>query len=88
MIYIFFSDVARELFGHIPPIVKSLPPEKNQSFFPELGPESELTPLHLAAYQGNEGVLRMLINFPKVLPDVKTKLHVRVLLNKTYFLVA
>ena len=71
-------DVSRELFTHIPPTARSLPPEKNQSFLPDLGSESDLTPLHYAAYQGNEGVLRMLINFPKVVPDVKTRLHVSI----------
>ncbi|KAL7641411.1 UNVERIFIED_CONTAM: hypothetical protein RMT77_008551 [Armadillidium vulgare] len=71
------NEMTRELLSHIPAIVKSEPPgvRGEGALLPNLGAEADLTPLHLAAHQGNEGVLRVLLNLPNVLPDVKSKLH-------------
>lgn len=70
--------MVRELLSHIPATVMSEPPGSRGegSLLPNLGSESDLTPLHLAAHQGNEGVVRVLLNLPSVLPDVKSKLNV------------
>lgn len=51
----------RELLTHVPGTVKSDPPTGG-SLVGELGSESGMTPLHLAAYSGNENVVRLLLN--------------------------
>lgn len=45
----------------MPGTVKSEPPTGG-SLVGELGNESGMTPLHLAAYSGNENVVRLLLN--------------------------
>lgn len=45
----------------MPGTVKSDPPT-GASLVGELGSESGMTPLHLAAYSGNENVVRLLLN--------------------------
>lgn len=57
----FVSDTVRELLTHVPGTVKSDPPTGG-SLVGELGSESGMTPLHLAAYSGNENVVRLLLN--------------------------
>ena len=71
--------MVRELLSYIPATVKSEPPGggPEMSLLPKLGAESDLTPLHLAAHQGNEGVLRVLLNLATVLPNVKSRINVR-----------
>lgn len=49
------------MLTHIPGTVKSDPPTGG-SLVGELGSESGMTPLHLAAYSGNENVVRLLLN--------------------------
>lgn len=51
----------RELLTHVPATVKSDAPN-GTSLVGELGSESGMTPLHLAAYSGNENVVRLLLN--------------------------
>lgn len=51
----------RELLTNVPGTVKSDPPTGG-SLVGELGSESGMTPLHLAAYSGNENVVRLLLN--------------------------
>lgn len=48
-----------------------------QSLVPELGSESGMTPLHLAAYSGNENVVRLLLNSPGVQVDAATTENVK-----------
>ena len=49
------SEVPASLFG--PPVLR------------ELEGEAGLTPLHLAAYSGDENVVRLLLNSPGILVD-------------------
>ncbi|CAL4076985.1 unnamed protein product, partial [Meganyctiphanes norvegica] len=72
------TEIVRELLTHIPAYIKSEPPSigaGSRPFLPDLGAEADLTPLHLASHEGNEGVVRILFNSPNVLPDVKSRLH-------------
>lgn len=71
-----FSDTVRELLGHVPGTVKSEPPT-GTSLVGELGTESGMTPLHLAAYSGNENVVRLLLNSAGVQVEAATTENVR-----------
>ncbi|KAG7161085.1 Ankyrin-3-like 5, partial [Homarus americanus] len=72
------TEIVRELLSHIPATIKSDPPilSGGRPFLPDLGAEADLTPLHLAAHEGNEGVVRILFNIPGVQPDVTSRLNV------------
>lgn len=71
--------MVRELLAHIPATIKSEPPilSGGRPFLPDLGAEADLTPLHLAAHEGNEGVVRILLNIPGVQADGTSRLNVR-----------
>ncbi|XP_042235992.1 serine/threonine-protein phosphatase 6 regulatory ankyrin repeat subunit B-like, partial [Homarus americanus] len=71
------TEIVRELLSHIPATIKSDPPilSGGRPFLPDLGAEADLTPLHLAAHEGNEGVVRILFNIPGVQPDVTSRLN-------------
>lgn len=64
-------DTVRELLSHIPATVKSDPPS-GVSVLGVLGNESGMTPLHFAAFSGNENVVRLLLNFAGVQVDAST----------------
>lgn len=66
----------RELLSHIPATVKSDAPT-GVSILGELGTESGMTPLHLAAYSGNENVVRLLLNSVGVQVEAVTNENVR-----------
>lgn len=72
-------EMVRELLAHIPATIKSEPPilSGGRPFLPDLGAEADLTPLHLAAHEGNEGVVRILLNIPGVQADGTSRLNVR-----------
>jgi len=72
-------DTVRELLSHIPATVKSDPPS-GVSVLGVLGNESGMTPLHFAAYSGNENVVRLLLNSAGVQVDASTVESVNVLL--------
>lgn len=65
----------RELLAHVPAIVKSDPPTGG-SLVGELGNESGMTPLHFAAYSGNENVVRLLLNSVGVQVDAASSENV------------
>lgn len=65
------ADTVRELLSHIPAGVKSDPPS-GASVLGVLGNESGMTPLHFAAYSGNENVVRLLLNSAGVQVDAST----------------
>ena len=70
-------DVVQELLAHVPATVTSASPALlSTSLVKELGSESGLTPLHLAAYSGRENVVRILLNSPGVQHDAVTNLNV------------
>ena len=60
---IFFTDAVRELLTHIPASIKSEPAASPaHALSQDLASESELTPLHMAAFSGSEAVVRALLN--------------------------
>jgi ankyrin repeat protein len=62
-IYLLIIDTVRELLTHVPVSVKSeTPTNPIYAVAKALSTESELTPLHLAAYSGSENVVRALLN--------------------------
>lgn len=77
-----FADTVRELLSHVPATVKSDPPS-GASLVGELGSESGMTPLHLAAYSGNENVVRLLLNSAGVQVDSATTENVNIILKAT-----
>ena len=57
------TETVRELLTHVPGNAKSeLPSGAHHAMAPELAGESELGPLHMAAYSGSEDVVRVLLN--------------------------
>lgn len=79
IILLLILDTVRELLSHIPATVKSDPPS-GVSVLGVLGNESGMTPLHFAAYSGNENVVRLLLNSAGVQVDASTVESVSVLL--------
>lgn len=79
MIYIHFNfaETVRELLSHISATVKSDAPT-GVSILGELGTESGMTPLHLAAYSGNENVVRLLLNSVGVQVEALTNENVSI----------
>jgi ankyrin repeat protein len=75
--YMFLIDTVRELLSHVPGTVKSDAPSGN-SLVEELGNESGMSPLHLAAYSGNENVVRLLLNSAGVQVDASTAENVSI----------
>ena len=73
------AEMVRDLLAFIPATIKSEPPilSGSRPFLPDLGAEADLTPLHLAAHEGNEGVVRILLNIPGVQADGTSRLNVR-----------
>lgn len=71
LLLLLISDTVRELLSHIPATVKSDPPS-GVSVLGVLGNESGMTPLHFAAYSGNENVVRLLLNSAGVQVDAST----------------
>lgn len=65
-------DFVREMLTKVPATVKSEHPGGGDSWLKDLGAESGLTPLHLAAQSGHEGLVRLLLNSPGVQADVST----------------
>lgn len=85
----FHAEMVRDLLAHIPATIKSEPPilSGGRPFLPDLGAEADLTPLHLAAHEGNEGVVRILLNIPGVQADGTSRLNVRLAyIHVTHFL--
>ncbi|KAI1722541.1 ankyrin repeats (3 copies) domain-containing protein [Ditylenchus destructor] len=56
------SDFVIEMLKHVPASVRSEPPIFNHFVVKEFSTEYGLTPLHLAAQSGHDGLVRMLIN--------------------------
>uniref|UniRef100_A0ABM0LU22 Uncharacterized protein LOC100376500 n=1 Tax=Saccoglossus kowalevskii TaxID=10224 RepID=A0ABM0LU22_SACKO len=69
-------EFVREMLPKVPATVKSEPPSVpiEPSGGKDLGTAHEygFTPLHLAAQSGHEGLVRLLLNSPGVMPDVAT----------------
>lgn len=74
----------RELLSHIPATVKSDAPT-GISILGELGTESGMTPLHLAAYSGNENVVRLLLNSVGVQVEAVTNENVNILAREEQY---
>jgi hypothetical protein len=67
------TEMVRELLTYISATTPSEPPiSVAASFIKELGTESGLTPLHMAAYSGEENVVRLLLNSQGVQVDAPT----------------
>ncbi len=64
---------------HVPAGLKSeLPASPNHAIALPLAAESELTPLHMAAYSGSENVVRALLNSSGVQVDAASVPSVRI----------
>ncbi|GAB6027875.1 hypothetical protein CHUAL_002089 [Chamberlinius hualienensis] len=70
-------DFVREITSAVPASLKSDPPGSSgaDTYFKEMGPDSGLTPLHLAAQCGHESVVRLLLNFPSVQADAASTVN-------------
>uniref|UniRef100_A0A914VBG1 Uncharacterized protein n=1 Tax=Plectus sambesii TaxID=2011161 RepID=A0A914VBG1_9BILA len=56
------SDFISEMLSYVPASCRSEPPIYNHLVVKELATEYGLTPLHLAAQSGHDGLVRMLLN--------------------------
>jgi ankyrin repeat protein len=65
------SEIVREMLAHVPAGVRSEAPTSlsGTGVLRELDGEAGLTPLHLAAYSGDENVVRLLLNSAGVTVD-------------------
>jgi len=73
VVFFSFLEMVRELLTYISATTPSAPPiSVSSSFIKELGTESGLTPLHMAAYSGEENVVRLLLNSQGVQVDAPT----------------
>jgi hypothetical protein len=75
-------ETAREILVYVPAGVRSEIPATGSSVLRELDGEAGLTPLHLAAYSGDENVVRLLLNSPGVSVDQPSSQNVK---QFTYF---
>lgn len=71
------------MLQYVPATVKSDPPS-GASLVGELGNESGMTPLHLAAYSGNENVVRLLLNSAGVQVEAATTENVYTVIYVLY----
>ena len=64
-------EIVREMLAYVPAGVRSEPPISlsGTGVLRELDGEAGLAPLHLAAYSGDENVVRLLLNSPGVTVD-------------------
>ncbi|XP_071807493.1 uncharacterized protein [Asterias amurensis] len=68
------SDFVREMLTKVPATVRSEPPASMPGDLKEISVHDYgLTPLHLASQSGHEGLVRLLLNFPGVQPDMPTQ---------------
>jgi ankyrin repeat protein len=76
--FVFFPETVRELLTHVPAGLKSeLPASPSHAIAIDLAAESELSPLHMAAYSGSENVVRALLNSSGVQVDAASVPSVR-----------
>ncbi|XP_022089542.1 serine/threonine-protein phosphatase 6 regulatory ankyrin repeat subunit B-like isoform X2 [Acanthaster planci] len=68
------SDFVREMLTKVPATIRSESPASMPGDLKEISIHDHgLTPLHLAAQSGHEGLVRLLLNSPGVQPDVPTQ---------------
>lgn len=70
-------ETVREILVYVPAGVRSEIPATGSSVLRELDGEAGLTPLHLAAYSGDENVVRLLLNSSGVSVDQPSSQNVR-----------
>ena len=73
------SETVREMLAHVPAGIRSEMPTSlsGTGVLRELDGEAGLTPLHLAAYSGDENVVRLLLNSAGVTVDQPSAQNVR-----------
>ena len=69
-------DFVREMLTKVPATTRSEVPQSS-----DFGAEFGLTPLHLAAQSGHEGLVRLLLNFQGVQVDAATSIQVFTVTN-------